>query len=124
MPDGQGFALGAEQHFLMRDQPAEPDTMHSDAVNLCSAGPGQLLHGRIRRRSEVGRGASGGNLARCKCCGSGWCVRLAGMMQLNDLRALVERCCLLGEAHHQYRSDGEVGCDEDPDTVMVGKSAA
>ena len=40
------------------------------------------------------------------------------MMQLDDLRALIERGGLLGETHHQYRSDGEVGCDQDADTVM------
>ena len=33
-------SLGAEQHLLMRNQSAEPDTMHSNAVNLGSAGPG------------------------------------------------------------------------------------
>ena len=45
------------------------------------------------------------------------------MMQLNN-RALVELCGLLCEAHHQYRSDGEVGCYQDPDTVMFSKGAA
>ena len=39
MPDGQGLAFGAEQHLLMRNQSAEPDTVHSDAVNLGAAGP-------------------------------------------------------------------------------------
>ena len=40
VPDRQDLALGAEQYLLMRDQSAEPDTMHSDPINLGAASPG------------------------------------------------------------------------------------
>ena len=40
VPDRQDLALGAEQYLLMRDQSAEPDTMHPDPINLGAASPG------------------------------------------------------------------------------------
>ena len=46
------------------------------------------------------------------------------VMQLDDLRALVEGGRLLRKTHHQHRTDGEVGGDQDVDAVMIGKGGA
>ena len=55
MPDSQGFTLRAEEHLLMSNQSAEPETMDPDPVNLRTSSARQLLDGGIGRRSEGGR---------------------------------------------------------------------
>ena len=42
-------------------------------------------------------------------------------MQLDDFSALVERGCLLGEAHHEHGPNGEVGSDQHADIIMPGE---
>ena len=46
---------------------------------------------------------------------------LSGVMQLDDLGALVERGCLLGEAHHEHGTNGEVGSDQHANIIMPGE---
>src|SRR4029453_12630336 len=124
MADGQGLALGAEEHLLMRHESAKPDTMYPDPLDLGAASPGQLLDRCIGRRSQSGCMTCSGNPACRIRCSTGRRIGLAWMMQLNDFRTFVEHGGLLCKTHHQYRSDGEVGCHEDPDTVVFSKFGA
>src|SRR4030095_14135908 len=94
VPDSQGLALTAEQHLLMRDQSAEPDSMDADPVDLSTPGSRQLLDRRIRRCSESGRVACGSNPASRVRRRAGRRINLPRVVQLDDLRALAERGCL------------------------------
>ena len=98
MPDGQGLALRTEEHLLMGNQSAESDTMDPDPVNLGTSGTSQLLGRGIGRRSEGGRVTRSGDPACSVRCGAGWRIGLSGVMQLDDLRALIEGSRLLRES--------------------------
>jgi len=122
MTDGQCLTVGPEQHLLMRDQTAQPDAMDPDPVDLGTSSPRKFLDRCVRWLGEGSRGTRGRNPASGVRCGARWGIRLTGMVQLNDFGALVERSCLLSEAHHQHRSDGEVGRHQDTNVVMFGEA--
>src|SRR4029453_6896397 len=90
VPDRQSLALAAEQHLLMGDQSAEPDSMDADPVNLSTPSSRQLLDRCIWRCSESCRMAGSSNPPSCIRRGAGWRIGLARVMQLDDLRTLVE----------------------------------
>ena len=119
--DGEGLAFGAEQDLLVGDQPAQPYPVDPDAVHRRTAGSRQLLHGGVGWRGEVGGGTGGGDPPGGDSGRSGRGVGLVGMVQLDDLGALVERGRLRSEVHHQYRADGEVGRDQHPDRRLPGQ---
>ena len=90
VPDGQGLALGAEQHLLVGDQPAQPDAVHPDPVDVGAAGARQLLHGGVGGRRQLGRRSGGRDPARGGGRRPGRGVGLVRVVQLDDLHALVE----------------------------------
>ena len=121
VPDGEGLAVGAEQDLLVGDQPAQPHPVDPDPVDLRAAGSGQLLNRGVRWFRQVRRGSGGRDPPSGGGGGPGRGVGLVGVVQLDDLRALVERRGLRREVHHQHRADGEVGRDQHPHARMAGQ---
>ena len=109
VPDGEGLPVGAEQHLLVGDQPAQTYAVNPDPVHLCTAGSRLLRNRGIRRFRQVRRGPGGRDPPGGGGGGPRRGVGLVGMVQLDDLGTLIESRGLGGEVHHQHRADGEVG---------------
>ena len=58
--EGQGLAGSPEQDLLVGDQPAQPDAVHPDPLDVGAAGSGHLLGGGVgdRRTSAAERAAA------------------------------------------------------------------
>ncbi len=81
VPDREGLALVAEQHLLVRDQPAQPDAVHADPLDVSAAGTVERRRGRVRDRRRAGFATSlgdqippyGGLCRTGASTLSGWC---------------------------------------------------
>lgn len=86
---GEGFALGAEEDLLMRNEAALAHGMHADPVDVGAAGTTGVVARRVRHLSEprvrAGLGNEAGRARRRARRG----VDLGRVMQLDDLDRLV-----------------------------------
>ena len=89
----------------MGDEPAQPYGVHPHAVHRGPAGPLEGLRRRVRRHAASGVAASGRDQLGGPPGGAARRIRLARVVQLDDLDQLVEARGLRGEAHHQHRPD-------------------
>ena len=108
--DRERLPGGAEQHLLVRDQPAQADASGRGCrPGLAAAGAlDDLVLGRVGAQSARRcRHALRGRHRRARRR-----VDLAVVVQLDDLGRLEPRRGELGEAHHEHGADGEVGRDE------------
>ncbi len=105
----------AEQHLLVRDQPAQTHRVHRHAVDGGAARPGQPGRGRVGHRPEPRLRTGLRDQRRGALRGAGRGVDLVRMVQLDDLDRLVVPGRLAGEPHHQHRTEREVGGDQDTD---------
>ena len=78
-------------HLLVRDQAADPQAVHADAVDVGAAGAVEGGAGGVRHRAAAGLAAGGGDQLRRTPRGAGGRVGLVGVVQLDDLDRLVER---------------------------------
>ena len=107
----------AEQHLLVRHEPAQPHRVHRDAVHARAAGAVGVVGGRVGDGREAGILPGGTDeVGRAGGRARGG-VDLVGVVQLDDLDRLVEAGRLAREGHHEHRADGEVGGDEHADAA-------
>ena len=118
--------VAAEQHLLVRDQPAQPHRVHRHAVDVGAAravaAPWRVASGMRRAGRPRARAAaiSCGGARR----GAARRVDLVRVVQLDDLDRLEEAGRLRGEPHHQHRADGEVRRDEHADARARRRASA
>jgi hypothetical protein len=124
VPDRQGLARAAEQHFLVGDQPPGPHGVDVDAVDDRPAGALEPGRRRVGHRAEAGVASGGSDQLRRTPRRTAGRVGLVGVVELDDLDRLVERRRFGGEAHHQHGPDGEVGSDHDAHRRRVGEEPA
>ena len=75
MPDGEYFAVGSEQHFLVGDEPLQPHPVDVYALNHCTTGP-SVMHRRVRDRPHARSRACGSDLPGSGSGGSRRGIRL------------------------------------------------
>src|SRR5260363_53307 len=98
--------------------------MDVNPLNDSSTGSVELTLRCVRDLSQTSLLTRCGNLGR-GCAGStGRRVNLIGVMQLDDLRRLVEPCGLLDEVHHEDSADRKVRGHQAADVRMVGELVA
>src|SRR5699024_6773056 len=106
------LTVGAEDHFLMGDEPLDAQGVHTYAVHIGAACTGDLGGGGVGHRFDPGLTAGPGDQFCGVVGGTAGCVGLVGVVQLDDLGGIEVGRGLLGEVHHQYCGDAEVRCHE------------
>jgi hypothetical protein len=109
LADNEGLPTGAEQHFLVGFQSAHTHRVHMNAsrADATACAGVDLLLGLVRCPLAL------------RCCHAFNCahsrsarrVGFAVVVHFDDFSRLEERRSQLGEAHHEDRTDSEIGHD-------------
>ena len=112
VPDGERLPHAAEHDLLVGDQPADPQAVHADPVDVRAARPVEPGVRGVGHRAQSRLAAGVGDQLRRTTGRAGGRVDLVRVVELHDLGGLVEPGRLGREAHHQDRADREVRRDQ------------